>query len=97
MSRTIRWAVLSVAVGWASQMAGCANAPIAPQDGTFGDTVRAARQAQTLNPAGADKRDKAVGLDGKAAVSAVDRYQESFKTPPKTFEVLNISTSSPGQ
>lgn len=70
-------------------MAGCAT--VAPNyDAKFGDAVRAARAAQTLNPGTPADDDPVLGLDGKAAVSAIDRYEESFKTPPKTFEVINI-------
>jgi hypothetical protein len=35
------------------------------------------------------------GLDGKAGKESMDRYDESFKTPPKTFNVININTGQP--
>lgn len=66
-------------------------------DARFGDAVRAAREQQTLNPQPAGTRDPVSGIDGKAAVSAQDRYQESFKAPPKTFEVLGIGGTASGQ
>lgn len=71
-------------------LAGCAS--ITPNfDAKFGDAVRAARQAQTLNPGPrAADTDPVLGLDAQAAVKAQERYQESFKAPPKTFEVINI-------
>lgn len=97
MSLTIRCGALLVALGLATQMSGCANEPIAAPDARFGDSVRAARQAQTLNPKAPDTSVKAPGVDAKAAVNAVDQYHESFKTPPQTFNVLNINTSSTGQ
>lgn len=70
-------------------MAGCAS--VTPNyDAKFGTAVRAALQAQTLNPTAAVNDDSVLGLDGKAAVNALERYQDSFKAPPKTFEILNI-------
>jgi len=38
-----------------------------------------------------------MGLDAQAAVKAQDRYQDSFKAPPKTFEVINIGGALSGQ
>lgn len=74
-------------------MAGCAS--VTPNyDAKFGDAVRAALHAQTLNPGASANNDPVLGLDGKAAVNALERYQESFKAPPKTFEVTNIGGSS---
>lgn len=71
-------------------MAGCAS--VAPNyDARFGESVRAARQAQTLNPTAAANQDPVLGLDGRAAVNAQERYQDSFKAPPKTFEVINTT------
>ena len=77
-------------------LAGCAS--ITPSyDAKFGDAVRAARQAQTLNPGMKADTDPVMGLDAQAAVKSQDRYQESFKTPPKTFEVINIGGAMSGQ
>ena len=59
-------------------------------DANFGNAVRQARSAQTLNPDASANRDPVLGIDGQAAAAAQDRYQESFKAPPKTFEVINI-------
>ncbi len=71
-------------------VAGCAS--VAPNyEAKFGDAVRSARQAQTLNPATPASEDPVLGLDGKAAVNAQERYQDSFKAPPKTFEVINTT------
>jgi hypothetical protein len=67
-------------------LAGCAsNTP--NYDAKFGDAVRDAKLAQTLNANTPVSTDPVLGLDGKAAASAQDRYQESFKTPPQTFEI----------
>jgi hypothetical protein len=76
-------------------VAGCAG--VSPRyDAKFGDAVRAARLAQTLNPDAADNPDAALGLDGSAAGNALERYQDSFKAPPKTFEVINIGGALSG-
>lgn len=66
-------------------------------DAKFGDAVRSARQAQTLNPGAKADTDPVMGLDAQAAVKAQERYQDSFKTPPKTFEVINIGGGLSGQ
>jgi len=73
-------------------MAGCAS--VTPNyDAKFGDAVRAARQAQTVNPNAAPDADPVLGLDAQAAVNAQGRYQDSFKAPPKTFDITGESGS----
>lgn len=80
----------------ASLLTACAS--ITPNyDAKFGDAVRSARQAQTLNPGAKADTDPVMGLDAQAAVKAQERYQESFKTPPKTFDVINIGGALSGQ
>lgn len=86
-----RAGVLAI-TGAVSLLAGCASTtPVA--DSHFGEAVRAARAAQTLNPQASANRDPVKGIDGQAGAAAMERYQESFKSPPKTFEVLNIGGS----
>ena len=80
-----------------NQLTGCVNHSTPALDATFGHAVRAARQAQTLNPGPAELLDPSQGQDGKAAVNLIERYQDSFKSPPKTFEVLNIGGAVSGQ
>lgn len=81
----------------ASLLAACA-APTTPAlDARFGDAVRAARERQTLDPAAAARADPVSGIDAKAAVHSQDRYHDSFKTPPRTFEVLGIGGALTGQ
>ena len=60
-------------------------------DASFGNAVRQARTAQTLNPDASANRDPVLGIDGKAGAAAQERYQESFKTPPTTFEIVNTT------
>lgn len=66
-------------------------------DSHFGEAVRAARAAQTLNPQASANRNPVMGLDGKSGATAVERYQDSFKTPPKTFEVIGIGGGGSAQ
>jgi hypothetical protein len=65
-------------------------------DTAFGQAVRAARQAQTINAGPPVPTDPTQGLDGKAAVNLIERYQDAFKSPPKTFEVLNRGAADSG-
>lgn len=65
-------------------------------DAVFGQAVREARAAQTLNPKASENTDPVLGIDGKAGAAAQQRYQDSFRTPPKTFEIINIGGSIAG-
>ena len=78
-------------------LAGCSSSsPVL--DANFGNAVREARAAQTLNPkASVENTQPALGIDGKAANEAQRRYVDSFKAPPKTFEVINIGGSIVGE
>lgn len=77
------------------QLTGCGSTT-PDLDAKFGDAVRTARQQQTLNPAAPMGNNPVLGIDGQAAASAQDRYHDSFKTPPKTFEVFGIGASGGG-
>lgn len=71
-------------------VAACAGSPTPVYDAHFGDAVRAARAQQTLNPEASQNPDPVAGIDGQAAREAMERYHESFKSPPPTFNVINI-------
>ena len=90
-----QWLLVAAA---AATVAGCAAAP-SNLDAHFGEAVLTARAAQTINPDASRSRDPVRGLDGKSAREAIGRYQDSFKTPPPTFNVINIGggISSDGQ
>jgi uncharacterized protein YceK len=76
-------------------VSGCAS--VTPRfDAKFGEAVRGALLAQTLHPQAAANPDLVQGLDGRSAVNALERYQDSFKTPPKTLEVINIGGALTG-
>ena len=71
-------------------LAGCSYNAFTPQyDAQFGDAVRAASQAQMLNPAAGTQQTR-VGLHGEAAQDAMTRYHDSFKAPPPVVNVINI-------
>lgn len=70
--------------------AGCASTTTPNYDRQFGAAVRMARAQQTINPEASSNADPAAGLDGQGAKEAIGRYQDSFKSPPPTFNVINI-------
>ena len=77
-----------VVLGALSMSSGCVQTH--PQvDTRAGDAVVAARGAQTLNPAGLNP-DGVPGIDGRPAKETMDRYVESFRTPPPTTNIINI-------
>ncbi len=74
-----------------------ACAPTTPQwDASFGNSVRAAVAAQTLNPEASKNPDPVSGMDGRAARDAIGRYQKSFKEPPPQPSVFTIGVSGGG-
>jgi hypothetical protein len=77
-------------------LAGCAGPTTPLLDASFGQAVRATRQAQTRQPTPPAPALSGQGMDGKAAVNIIERYQDSFKTPPKTFEVINPGGAGSG-
>jgi hypothetical protein len=84
------------AIMTAGLTAGCVS--VHPEvDERYGDTVRAAKQAQILNPQPARYPQAGYGVDGRAAKEAMDRYVDSFKAPPPTMNVINIGGSLTSQ
>ena len=71
-------------------LAGCAASTTPNYDARFGDAVRQARAAMTIDPRRAANPDPVAGLDGQAARTAFERYQDSFKAPPPVVNVINI-------
>jgi hypothetical protein len=76
-------------------LAGCSTTP--NYDARFGDAVRNARLAMTINPNGGTNQDQVAGIDGQAAREAMTRYQDSFKLPPPVVNVINIGGSNVGK
>lgn len=80
----------------AALLAGCSYNSFTPDyDAHFGDAVRAARLAQTLNP-NAGTQAPVMGLEGTTASHALERYESSFKSPPPVVNVINIGGSVGG-
>lgn len=79
-------ALMATALG----LVGCAATSTPNVDAAFGQAVMAARAQQTINPDAARNPGAATGLDGRAAREAMERYHESFKAPPPSFNVINI-------
>ena len=50
-------------------------------DSQFGQSVRGTIASQTINPAAAANPDPVAGIDGKAALGAQKRYEQSFAQP----------------
>lgn len=73
-----RTALLLLLASWTA--AGCVNTtPV--WDSQFGQSVRMAVADQTLHPEAAANRDLVAGVDGKAALGAQKRYENSFAQP----------------
>jgi len=66
-------------------LAGAAGCSVAPRfERQFGQAEQTLMQQQILHP-GAPASQSVAGLDGKAAKSAYDNYQKSYKDPvPQT-------------
>lgn len=62
-------------------------------DTKFGEAVREARVKMTINPDAGKIPDQVAGIDGKAGVHTIIRYQETFKQPPPVVPVINIGGS----
>lgn len=77
----------------AALLAGCATSATPNYDTKFGEAVRQARRAMTLNPSPPSTA-SIDGMDGRAAVEAVGRYQDAFKAPPPVVNVINIGGSA---
>ena len=71
-------------------LAGCVNTT--PRwDAQFGAATRANLAVQVLDPAASANRNPAVGIDGRAAKGAHDRYQRSFAQPESAPQPLVIN------
>jgi hypothetical protein len=61
-------------------------------DRQFGTATRANLAAQVLDPAAAANRNPAIGVDGRAAKGAHERYQRSFAQPEAPPAPIFFST-----
>ena len=95
MNTTIRHATTALCLG-SSLLLGACSTTTPKLDASFGKALREARANQTLNPKASENKDPVLGIDGQAGVAAQGRYQDSFRAPPKTFEVNSIGGSLTG-
>ena len=70
-------------------LAGCATGPTRV-DQQFGNAVRAAVAAQTMNPEASRNTRPPAGLEGAAAGATMERYEKSFVSPPPPVNVFTI-------
>jgi len=99
MARTMTLLLVAtfVAAGCASPQDGGFGASTTPQyDARFGEAVRQARALQTLNPEATAHADPGTGIDGPAGAAALEQYRESFRSPTRTFEVLDLGGTGGG-
>jgi uncharacterized protein YceK len=74
-------------------LSGCATQT--PEiDKHFGDAVNAAKAQQTLNPDASLNTAPVTGMDGKAANTAIDRYEKTFEKPPAAGDIFNIGVGT---
>lgn len=73
-------------------MLGCVH-PTPVLDSHFGDAVNTAKAQQTIHPDAA-KTQQPDGIDGQAAKSAIELYQQSFAQPTVSPNVFNIGVGS---
>jgi hypothetical protein len=63
-------------------------------DQHFGSGVNLIKAQQILNPQAAQNTNPVNGIDGKAAKSAYDEYQKSYKTPEQHSNAFTIGIGS---
>lgn len=85
--------LMLASLGTSLLLAGCV-APAPVLDSKFGEAFNAAKAQQTLNPDASMNQAVAIGLDGKAADTVVDRYYKSFESPPAAANTFNIGVGS---
>lgn len=57
-------------------------------DGGFGSSVRTSVAAQVADPAAAANTNAVTGIDGRAAIAAQQRYENSFAQPTAQQSVM---------
>lgn len=63
-------------------------------DRNFGNSVRAAVAAQTIDPAAVRNQDPVHGMDGRAALASQQRYVQSFQGKGQSAPAPLISGSA---
>lgn len=94
IARTLWFSLAATAL-----LAGCGSTT-PHYDARFGDAVRSARTQMTIHPqaglVSGSGADGATGMDGRAARQTMQRYEQSYKTPPQAVNVINIGGSLGG-
>ncbi|CAJ0808951.1 MULTISPECIES: hypothetical protein [Ralstonia] len=73
--------------------AGCmTSTPVYDQH--FGEAVRTLRAMQTLNPDAGSNTDPVMGVDGRAATAAMDRYNTQFTKPQADVSAFAVGVGS---
>ena len=79
--------------GLALALAGCmSSTPV--YDKHFGEAVHMVRVMQTLNPNASMNSDPVSGVDGRAATSAMDRYNTQYRAPQSDASAFTVGVSS---
>ncbi|GAB3545520.1 hypothetical protein GCM10027343_22050 [Noviherbaspirillum agri] len=92
---TQRTLITTIVLGCAVLAVGGCATHYAAEEG-FGDTVRAAKAQQIVNPDASRNTAAPTGFDGAAAKATVDRYQKSFETTQPATNVFNIGVGTSG-
>jgi hypothetical protein len=75
-------------------LTGCATPEPDTTGVQIGQAVRQTRLLQTIDASAAERAPAKRGADAGIAVSAWQRYQDSFRTPPQSFEIFGIGGAS---
>lgn len=90
----VRSATVALTIVMALSLYGCAT-PDSDRSGvSLGRAVREAKLLQTIDVSAAQRAPAERGADAGIAVSAWQRYQDSFKAPPQSFEIFGIGGAS---
>ena len=74
-------------------LGGCAATASPHWDAQFGDSLRSLTAQQWLDPAATERNAQTVGrTDGRSTREAMDRYVESYRSPPPPT-VINIGVA----
>lgn len=76
-----------------SSLGGCmSSTPVYDQQ--FGDAVRTVRAMQILNPDASANMNPVNGIDARAASSAMDRYNSSYRTPQSDANAFTVGVGT---
>jgi hypothetical protein len=84
---------IALAVPFCAALGGCmTSSPI--WEAHFGEAVKAASQAQIIDPQAAQHSPSTPGIDANSAVSAMTQYDKSYAQPITTANPYTIGVSS---